>query len=108
MSDHFFSCEECGFRAPYLVFDRTLDEKESEDSSKILFLDRGYLCLDPNSINRRPLLLGGHCAICKKRICAAPSCSIFYAKLLCLPCCRTHASELPPEIVKLASGPTAV
>lgn len=44
------------------------------------------------------LVIGSDCAICNKAVCINKECSIFYCKIYCLACAKTHIEKFPLEI----------
>ena len=63
------------------------------------FLEQGWLAVDAWA---RPLFLGSPCSVCGQPVCAADTCSIFFAKRFCVPCSRVNAAAFPPAVLKAA------
>mmetsp|Transcript_4399 Transcript_4399/g.5920 ORF Transcript_4399/g.5920 Transcript_4399/m.5920 type:complete len:112 (-) Transcript_4399:175-510(-) len=85
-----FSCAVCAIEVNYEYFG-----KQPPYNSSIVFLEEGYFRRNPFSTDARPLFIGGHCSICKIAVCAAPTCSLFYAKRFCVPCASEHLNHFP-------------
>ncbi|KAK3248018.1 hypothetical protein CYMTET_42502 [Cymbomonas tetramitiformis] len=97
-----FSCCICGIEINYDYHGRA-----PPYHPKIVFLEDGYFRRDPFSKAFRPLFLGSHCGICGREVCAATTCSFFFSKRCCRPCCQANITAFPPEVqreLKRTSG----
>lgn len=77
-------------------------------AKKIEFREECYVMQDPFSPPPGKLsdkanseyfmVLGADCSVCQRMVCAAGTCSIFYAKTYCLHCANGIVKESPLEI----------
>lgn len=112
-----FICENC-------AFNEACDYKGLQPpfAKKINFLEECYVMQDPfspppgklsdKSNSEYFIVLGADCSSCQKVVCAASTCSIFYAKTVCLQCAYRLVKDFPLEIQskirKLVMAATAV
>lgn len=92
-----FLCEMCGLTESYNYYGC-----KPPFHKDITFLENCYIMKDPfqSAGTKSFLLLGSECVACKRVVCQASSCSIFYTKRFCLDCARTCIEEFPPEMQK--------
>lgn len=92
-----FLCEVCGLTESYNYYGC-----KPPFHKDITFLENCYMMKDPfqSAGTKSFLLLGSECVACKRVVCQASSCSIFYTKRFCLDCARSSIEEFPPEMQK--------
>mmetsp|Transcript_19594 Transcript_19594/g.32919 ORF Transcript_19594/g.32919 Transcript_19594/m.32919 type:complete len:182 (+) Transcript_19594:223-768(+) len=88
-----FTCTVCEIEINYDYHGR-----QPPYARNVSFLEDGYFRRDPFSVDPRALFLGGFCSVCGVPVCAASTCSFFYAKRFCLPCGSDNIHAFPPEI----------
>jgi len=88
-----FICAACEVEVNY-----SYHGKRPPYNLNIVFLEEGYFRRDPFSAEPRALFLGSQCAMCGIKVCASPTCSLFYTKRFCIPCCNDHKEGFPVEI----------
>lgn len=98
-----FTCANC-------AFNEACDYKGLKPpfAKKINFLEECYVMQDPfspppgklsdKSNSEYFIVLGADCSSCQKVVCAASTCSIFYAKTFCLQCAYRLVKDFPLEI----------
>jgi hypothetical protein len=91
-----FRCSNCAFECVADFLGRTPPWNRS-----ICFIEEAYIVRDPLGDMAHPVCIGAACAACSKPVCAMPSCSLFYAKRICVACAHTPAvqKQLPPELL---------
>ncbi|EOD06996.1 hypothetical protein EMIHUDRAFT_218745 [Emiliania huxleyi CCMP1516] len=95
-SETSFTCALCGFesRIDYIG-------NRPPWAPSVVFRERAYILRDPtNAATNHPLCIGASCSVWV--VCAAPACSLFYTRRLCVACqTRTEIRlELPAELRK--------
>uniref|UniRef100_A0A8D0BV51 Cysteine-rich DPF motif domain-containing protein 1 n=1 Tax=Salvator merianae TaxID=96440 RepID=A0A8D0BV51_SALMN len=89
-----FECELCGLTAPYSYYGQ-----KPPNAYPISLSEDSYVIKDPFTSDKdKFLILGSHCSLCRKRVCAGTDCSLFYSKRFCVPCVKLHLKEFPLEI----------
>mmetsp|Transcript_7584 Transcript_7584/g.15413 ORF Transcript_7584/g.15413 Transcript_7584/m.15413 type:complete len:178 (-) Transcript_7584:165-698(-) len=88
-----FTCTVCEIEINY-----DYQGRKPPYARNISFLEDGYFRRDPFSVDPHPLFLGGLCSVCGVPVCAALTCSFFYAKRFCLPCGSDNIVAFPVEI----------
>lgn len=90
-----FLCETCGLRETYHYYGRRPPYHRG-----VTFQEDCYLMRDPfqNQPTGSFLLLGSSCTACKRVVCQAASCSIFYTTRFCVACAKANLKEFPMEM----------
>lgn len=92
-----FTCALCSFAVPEAEHGRRPSFNPS-----VAFLEETFYMRDPLAEDStRPVVIGGTCAACGCDVCAAPRCSLFYAKRLCSACVQRPEirEQLPAELL---------
>lgn len=98
-----FKCEGC-------AFSEICEYKGTHPpfAKKIQFNEACYVMQDPfspppgklsdKSNSEYFIVLGADCSVCNRTVCAAGTCSLYYAKTFCLQCAYRLVKEFPLEI----------
>mmetsp|Transcript_4421 Transcript_4421/g.15368 ORF Transcript_4421/g.15368 Transcript_4421/m.15368 type:complete len:112 (-) Transcript_4421:1065-1400(-) len=96
------SCSTCGLEVKY-----TYRGRNPPYAPTLALLEEAYCIPDPFVGSRAgmeggvgALVLGADCSACARPVCAAATCSFFYAKRFCFACAAQAAQAFPPEIQK--------
>lgn len=90
--DKYFVCSVCGVREKYHV------ECDGIKRLGLRFLEKVYFVKDGSGEDLGGFAVGSHCSLCRRAVCHASDCSVFYAKRFCKPCFRQTSLQFPPQI----------
>ena len=62
------------------------------------FLEDGYFRADPFAERRRPLFIGADCTLCRRPVCAQPTCSLFYTRRFCASCAKRNEVRIHVDV----------
>lgn len=93
-----FICSNCSLKQSY-------DYKGCNPpfAKNICTIDESYIMKDPFSPSNKNefLILGADCSICKKSVCVATNCSIFFKNTFCKKCAIKQKDLYPERLQKI-------
>lgn len=90
--DNYFVCSVCGMREKYHV------ECDAIKRFGLRFLEKVFFVKDGAGEDLGGFAVGSHCSVCRRAVCHASDCSVFYAKRFCKACFLQHSLQFPPQM----------